>query len=303
MQARKQSPTYRIQTVAVMTGVPAATLRSWERRYGVPQPVRTRTAYRLYNDDEVALIRRMKALIDEGLVASEAAARVLAVAPAAPLVADVFARAADSLVEAALAYDAARLTEQLRWALTLGDANAVFGRVLTPALVRLGELWQAGEASVGQEHFLSEAVEHTARDLLRLVQPPASAPAVLLACFPDEQHHLALYGVGIRLASLGVRSLLLGPRTPVAALAEAAARVRPVMIGLSLTITPPLERGRELLREIATAAGAVPWAVGGVGAGPLAESIEELGGAVIHPWPDGVDALVRTVLRRHAGGS
>ena len=50
---------YRIHTVAEMTGVPAATLRAWERRYGVPVPARTSSAYRVYSDADIALIRRV----------------------------------------------------------------------------------------------------------------------------------------------------------------------------------------------------------------------------------------------------
>ncbi|WP_434422398.1 MerR family transcriptional regulator [Nannocystis pusilla] len=44
---------YRIQSVAEMTGVSAATLRAWERRYGLPAPRRSSSAYRLYSDRDV----------------------------------------------------------------------------------------------------------------------------------------------------------------------------------------------------------------------------------------------------------
>src|SRR5690606_34905007 len=53
---------YRIQSVAEMTGVSAATLRAWERRYGVPTPRRSHAAYRLYSDQDVAIIRRVREL-------------------------------------------------------------------------------------------------------------------------------------------------------------------------------------------------------------------------------------------------
>ena len=47
---------YRIRAVAELTGVSTATLRAWERRYGVPTPSRTASAYRLYGDEDVALV-------------------------------------------------------------------------------------------------------------------------------------------------------------------------------------------------------------------------------------------------------
>jgi Predicted transcriptional regulators len=56
-----QTSSYRIGTVSRLTGVPAATLRVWERRYGGVQPSRTGKGVRLYSDNDVrriALIRR-----------------------------------------------------------------------------------------------------------------------------------------------------------------------------------------------------------------------------------------------------
>lgn len=64
---------YRIQAVADMTGIPAATLRAWERRYGVPAPERTESSYRLYSDTDVDLIRRLRELCDGGMAPAEAA--------------------------------------------------------------------------------------------------------------------------------------------------------------------------------------------------------------------------------------
>jgi hypothetical protein len=39
-----QAPRYRVTAVERMTRVPASTLRSWERRYGLPRPSRAGSA-------------------------------------------------------------------------------------------------------------------------------------------------------------------------------------------------------------------------------------------------------------------
>ena len=44
---------YTIKRAAEITGVPAATLRAWERRYAIIQPERTDSGYRLYDDESV----------------------------------------------------------------------------------------------------------------------------------------------------------------------------------------------------------------------------------------------------------
>jgi DNA-binding transcriptional MerR regulator len=49
-------PVYNTRAVVLRTGVPADTFRAWERRYGIPSPVRTDGNQRLYSDRDVALI-------------------------------------------------------------------------------------------------------------------------------------------------------------------------------------------------------------------------------------------------------
>src|SRR5689334_8496835 len=73
---------YRIQLAAELCGVMPATLRAWERRYGIPVPRRTASAYRLYSADDVELVRRMRELVDGGVPPAEAARTVRASAGA-----------------------------------------------------------------------------------------------------------------------------------------------------------------------------------------------------------------------------
>jgi DNA-binding transcriptional MerR regulator len=53
---------YTIKQAAQRSGVPSASLRAWERRYGVVHPERTESGYRLYDDaaiDTLASGRRL----------------------------------------------------------------------------------------------------------------------------------------------------------------------------------------------------------------------------------------------------
>jgi DNA-binding transcriptional MerR regulator len=58
--------TYRIGTVSRLTGVPADTLRVWERRYGVVAPVRADSGTRLYGSEDVSRLTLIKRLVDRG---------------------------------------------------------------------------------------------------------------------------------------------------------------------------------------------------------------------------------------------
>jgi PAS domain S-box-containing protein len=65
-----------LQAVSRRTGIPAATLRTWERRYGFLRPTRSASGYRLYGEQEIAQILQVKHLLGEGVRTSEAIATV-----------------------------------------------------------------------------------------------------------------------------------------------------------------------------------------------------------------------------------
>src|SRR5689334_24642984 len=68
------APIFNTKAVVQQTGVPAPTLRAWERRYTLITPERANNAYRLYSERDVALIRWLKERIDEGMSISQAIA-------------------------------------------------------------------------------------------------------------------------------------------------------------------------------------------------------------------------------------
>jgi len=65
-KAQGNSPTYRIGAVSRLTGVPADTLRVWERRYSVVTPYRAESGTRLYGPEDVGRLTLIKRLVDRG---------------------------------------------------------------------------------------------------------------------------------------------------------------------------------------------------------------------------------------------
>ena len=70
-------PILSISAVARMLGVPVATIRTWEDRYGLVVPERNASGHRLYSRDQVQQLRFVNARMAEGLSAADAH-RVLA---------------------------------------------------------------------------------------------------------------------------------------------------------------------------------------------------------------------------------
>lgn len=65
-KAQGNTPTYRIGAVSRLTGVPADTLRVWERRYSVVTPYRADSGTRLYGPEDVGRLTLIKRLVDRG---------------------------------------------------------------------------------------------------------------------------------------------------------------------------------------------------------------------------------------------
>jgi DNA-binding transcriptional MerR regulator/PAS domain-containing protein len=56
-----------LKAVSQRTGIPAATLRTWENRYGFMRPRRSPGGYRLYGEEEIARIEQVKYLVGQGV--------------------------------------------------------------------------------------------------------------------------------------------------------------------------------------------------------------------------------------------
>ncbi|QDE95219.1 MerR family transcriptional regulator [Myxococcus xanthus] len=234
--------TYRIHIAAELAGVRVELIRAWERRYGVLTPRRTPAGYRAYTDRDVAVLKQLKRLTDEGVAISEAAKLLPQLmegldAEAAVRGTHLETRAhaetwRESVLAAALAYDQPRVSDVLDEVLAALPPLKAFDEVLAPLLCDVGEQWEGGSLTVAQEHLVSQMVRARLVSLLHAA-PQGRHRHGVLACFPEEEHEMGLLGAALRLRHLGVRVTLLGQRVPAEDLGRAVSALRPDFVGLS----------------------------------------------------------------------
>lgn len=226
-----------MQAAGRATGISPWRIRTWERRYGVPSPERSANGRRLYSDDDLAVLRRMAALVAQGIPARQAAEAirdegVLAgnVPPDAPPDDPRIARLAD----AARRFDEAGCDEAITDAVRDAGWAAALDHVVMPALRLIGELWDRGTVSVAEEHFLSHVVQRrlfTAVSALPAAQP--KAPRLLVACPADEYHEMGALALWLLLREQGAHVIYLGADVPPDALVSAVQRLVPNVVCLS----------------------------------------------------------------------
>ncbi|MGE5086463.1 MAG: MerR family transcriptional regulator, partial [Bacillota bacterium] len=66
-----------IDQVNQLTGLPQATLRNWEKRYGFPRPQRSQGGHRLYGLGEIQNLRAVVELYKSGIKVRDAIEQVL----------------------------------------------------------------------------------------------------------------------------------------------------------------------------------------------------------------------------------
>ena len=215
---------YTTSEVEARTGVPATTLRQWERRYGTPRPERSASGYRLYSQQDLLHIEYMLSQLRGGVTISRAATlareRFVDEAPGharTPLLAE--------LRRALLAPDHARAAELLGQAHAEMPVEAVLTEVIAPVLRDIGAMWERGEITVAHEHQASAFLRGRVLALLEAAGQGDYGPAVLAACAPGEHHEIGLLMLAVVLRRSGVRVHYLGANTPLADLAEYARQV------------------------------------------------------------------------------
>lgn len=206
-----------IHEVSRLLQVPAPTIRSWERRYGVPSTGRTTGGHRRFLPAEITSLRLMRDEIARGRRAAEAAVVVRASghgdASYQPLI--------DDFLAAAHRLDSTSLTAVLERAREEVGLDAAIGEVALPAMRHIGVWWQSGRCDVAHEHLATETVRAWLHRLLYLGPKPWQPEVVLLSCGPRDLHTIGLEAMSVLLAHRGLPCRVLGALTPVTSLATA----------------------------------------------------------------------------------
>lgn len=224
-QLQGQPPSARalsIQGVSALLGIPAPTIRSWERRYGLARTARTNGGHRRYGAAEIADLRLMRDEISRGRRTSEAAVLVRDAANSA----EPYRSFIQGFLEVAETMSARQMD------LLLDQCHDRFGldeticRVLLPGMRLVGVAWQTGQCDISQEHLITRATRAWLQKILAGGPVPWQEQTIVLSCGPEDLHTVGLEAMEVLLAQRGWDCRLLGDRIPPAALTAAVHRTR-----------------------------------------------------------------------------
>ncbi|MPZ75616.1 MAG: helix-turn-helix domain-containing protein [Deltaproteobacteria bacterium] len=154
------------------------------------------------------------------------------------------------------------IDELLRARSSLGD---LYLQLLTPALVRIGQLWCDEEIGVGLEKLASHLVlKHMDRLRGMYAHEERRLPNhVLVSCIEGEQHFIGARMVADLFLAKGWSVDFLGPDVPTPALFDTIKMRQPQLVALSVRTATGVGHARLLVEELTTLEAAPKIILGG----------------------------------------
>lgn len=245
-----------IDQVSQLTGLPPATLRNWEKRYGFPKPQRSQGGHRLFRVEDVEKIRQVAALSSQGVKVSEAIEKVHEGAPAvqnlqniAPAV-HTLNECLDKILQALYRYDANGADEVLsKIGMRLSETDLL--EMVYPNLLRkTGEDWESSRINIAQEHFASNYFRTHLLSYFKAGRVGRQGPKVLMATPPGERHEGGLLILSAYMMLLGWRVYYLGADLPMEDLHHAAETVTPDLICVSAIYATTIRQNLSALEKM-----------------------------------------------------
>ena len=159
------------------------------------------------------------------------------------------------------------------------DARWILMHVIPAALHEVGDRWQAGEISIGEEHLATVVVQGTMRELARrLARSPRTGRLIAVAAVGIELHENGARLLADVLDAHGWDVLFAGAATPASALVRLVDERKPDAVALAITLPRYLPALEAAVRALKTQLIDPPFViVGGQGCSGQSRIAERLG--------------------------
>ena len=235
-----QAPVVEKLTVAAVArriGVAPATLRTWDRRYGLGPSEHVEGEHRRYCPKDLAKLTMMRRLIVAGLAPAEAAEQARNCKSAVKVETlvkgfEVREEVVEAIYKALQGFDKAFIEKTLDHEIDTYGVEGAWSDVIVPTLFLIGQEWEINQSGIEIEHLFSEILKRTMHNRVVELKKPINARPVLLAAVGEELHSLPLYALAAALCERNIETYVLGARTPLSALSTMVTRCAPPAIFL-----------------------------------------------------------------------
>jgi DNA-binding transcriptional MerR regulator len=243
---------FSIKDLENLSGIKAHTIRIWEKRYDILQPMRTDTNIRLYDLASLQKLLNITLLHDYGYKISKIATYPQDKIPS--LVREIISNktakshAISEFKMAMMNFDQELFFNTYNWLIAEKSFKEIFHQVFIPLMNELGLLWQSDTITPAHEHFISYLIKQKLlinTEKLQVLKQTKNDKVFVLSLPMNEIHELGLMYLNYEILLLGYKTIYLGESMPISNLKDLKKHFDSIIFVSYLTVQPE----RDILDE------------------------------------------------------
>lgn len=218
---------FSIKDLENLSGIKSHTIRIWEKRYNILEPIRTNTNIRTYNLANLQKLLNIVLLNNYGYKISRIAEftsdKILAMVREIISNNNANNHALNAFKMAMINFDQALFFNTYNNLLSQKTFREVFYEVIIPLMNEIGLLWQSGTVSPAQEHFISFLIKQKLlinTEKVQILEPTRSDKVFVLYLPENEIHELGLMYLNYEILLNGYKTIYLGESVPIESLMD-----------------------------------------------------------------------------------
>lgn len=248
---------FSIKDLENLSGIKAHTIRIWEKRYNVLEPMRTDTNIRYYDLASLQKLLNITLLHNHGYKISKISKMT---ADKIPLMVkeiinekSVKHHAINAFKLAMMNFDQAMFFKTYDSLLSNKSFKDVFFEVFIPLMQEIGLLWQTDTITPAHEHFIIYLIKQKLLVQTEKIQTkePVYTDKVFVLYLPmNEIHELGLMYLNYEIISFGYKTIFLGESVPTESLKNILSYFDNPVFLTYMTVEPDKESINDYLKEV-----------------------------------------------------
>ncbi len=248
---------FSIKDLENISGIKAHTIRIWEKRYNILEPMRTDTNIRLYNLENVQKLLNITLLHNHGYKISKISKFSEDKIP--EIVNDIISdksvkhHAISAFKMAMINFDQTLFFTTYNNLLSEKSFREIFFDVIIPLMNEIGLLWQTDTITPAQEHFISYLIKQKIlinTEKLQIIPPTKKDKLFILFLPMNEIHELGLMYLNYEILSMGYKTIYLGESVPTESLIDLKNHFDNITFVCYMTVEPNKEEVINYINDI-----------------------------------------------------
>ena len=236
---------FSIKDLENLSGIKAHTIRIWEKRYDILQPMRTDTNIRFYDLASLQKLLNITLLHDYGYKISKIATYPQDKIPS--LVREIISsktaksHAISEFKMAMMNFDQELFFNTYNWLIAKKSFKEVFHQVFIPLMNELGLLWQSDTITPAHEHFVSYLIKQKLlvnTEKLQVLKQTKTDRIFVLSLPMNEIHELGLMYLNYEILLHGYKTIYLGESMPIENLKDLKKHFNSIVFVSYMTVQP-----------------------------------------------------------------